>query len=257
VTRTNPVKAASDPPHDEAVVCPPEVINLVRIFDQDKGRIYGAGYKEEHLKQEFLEPLFRALGWNTSRVSEVTKEYSLSSQRSTKSVDYAFLIKGKPRFLVEAKRPAEDMTNRTEPAYQLRNYGWNLGLSLSVLTDFQDLVVYDTSFGAKEGESPVKGRLLRISRADLEAKWYQIWNLLSKKAVEEGSLDVFWASQRGRKETERVDEAFLGDIEDWRMLLAKNLVSRNSLSTEELSGAVQGLLDRLVFCKRRRSIGDL
>ena len=57
--------------------------------------------------------------------------------------DYTFRIDQKPRFYVEAKKPSEDLERNKKHAFQVRSYGWNTRLPISVLTDFQELAVYD------------------------------------------------------------------------------------------------------------------
>lgn len=229
--------------------CPPEVIALVERFERDRERLFGSAYKEENVKQEFLEPFFRALGWDVSNIKEVVKEYSLSIKRSAKSVDYGFLVQGKLKFFVEAKKPAVDLAADPKPALQLRTYGWNGGLAFSILTDFEGLAVYDTSIRPKQGDAPVRACLRRFHFKEYITKWDTIWNLFSSEAVRAGALEAYAAQTKSKKETMRVDESFLEDIEEWRIQLAKNLVANNPLSVEDLSGAVQALIDRIVFLR--------
>ena len=50
-------------------------------------------------KKDFIEPLFRALGWNIEDSDEVKAEEKVSKKR----VDYAFRIDGINKFFLEAK----------------------------------------------------------------------------------------------------------------------------------------------------------
>ena len=55
---------------------------------------------------------------------------------------------------------------------------------------------------------------------------------------------------KARKGTTEVDDAFLGEIERWRDLLAKNIALRNSsLNVRELNYAVQMTIDRIIFLR--------
>ena len=53
-----------------------------------------------------------------------------------------------------------------------------------------------------------------------------------------------------------VDDAFLGEIESWRALLAQELAQRNpTLTVQALSSAVQQLIDRIVFLRMAEARG--
>ena len=41
-----------------------EVAELVRHFANNREAYHGANYKEAHARQEFIDPLFSALGWD-------------------------------------------------------------------------------------------------------------------------------------------------------------------------------------------------
>ena len=59
---------------------------------------------EANTKSGLIEPTLQALGWDIHDPDEVNREYR--RQSSDKPVDYALLLLGKPRLLVEAKRVA-------------------------------------------------------------------------------------------------------------------------------------------------------
>jgi len=46
-------------------------------------------------------------------------------------------------FFVEAKKPNVVIKDDIQPAYQIRRYGWNAKLSVSINTDFEELAIYD------------------------------------------------------------------------------------------------------------------
>ena len=45
------------------VEAPAEVVELVDKFDRNLDAYKNPSYKEEQLKQEFINPFFKALGW--------------------------------------------------------------------------------------------------------------------------------------------------------------------------------------------------
>jgi hypothetical protein len=130
---------------------PSRVLELVQRF-HDNAPAYRSGvFKEAEARLEFIDPLFRTLGWdvgNASSVSpiqrEVIVEYSVKIDGATKAPDYLFRAAGANRFFVEAKKPSVNLRDGTIPAYQVRRYAWTAKLPLSVLTDFEEFAVYDT-----------------------------------------------------------------------------------------------------------------
>jgi hypothetical protein len=49
---------------------------------------------------------------------------------ATKAPDYSFRIGGTRKFFVEAKKPATNLKDASEPAFQLRRYAWSAKLPL-------------------------------------------------------------------------------------------------------------------------------
>ena len=77
-------------------------------------------YNEAATRNDFIDPLFAALGWDMHDNAEVAREVTVGSRRR---VDYAFRIRGVSRFLLEAKAlndPLED-----EHVRQAMDYAWN------------------------------------------------------------------------------------------------------------------------------------
>ena len=86
-------------------------------------------YNEAATRQEFILPLFRALGWNT----EDTREVSPEEQVSRGYVDFAFRLGGIPRFFLETKKIPADLDD-PRWAQQAINYAWLKGVTSAVLS---------------------------------------------------------------------------------------------------------------------------
>ena len=66
---------------------------------------------------------------------------------------YTLTLNGVSKLFVEAKKPSVDITIEFEPAMQTRKYGWNANHALSILTNFENLLIYDTTNKPEEGDS--------------------------------------------------------------------------------------------------------
>jgi hypothetical protein len=166
----------------------------------------------------------------------------------TLSPDYAFRIGKDPVFFVEAKQPSKNLAIDPQPAYQVRSYGWNAKLPVSVVTDFEEFCIYDCRLEPKKMDEVHVGLIDRITYDEYINEWDLI-SLFAKRNVLQGSLLVFDEGKVPRKTTP-VDEAFLDDLTKWRKLLAQNMAIRNrNLTLSQLTSAVQGTLDRIVFLR--------
>ncbi|MEN4019037.1 MAG: N-6 DNA methylase [Methanobacterium sp.] len=236
---------------------PEEVIELVKNFKRNIKAYKNRNYKEEQLKQEFLNPFFKALGWDVDNEQGAAPQYrdvifedSIKVGGGTKAPDYCFTLAGVRKFFVEAKKPSVDIKIGIQPSYQLRRYAWSAKLPVSILTDFEELSVYEARSRPKKNENAGIGRILYYTFEDYIDKWDEIYNIFSKEAVLKGKFDKFAEGTKKKRGTHEVDDEFLSEIENWRDLLAKNIALRNEeLSVDQLNYAVQQIIDRIVFLR--------
>ena len=95
------------------IPCPREVLDLVERFDRNCDAYKSGQYNEMQLRQEFLDPLFAALGWDMNNqqgyaeaYKDVIHEDSIKIGADTKAPDYCFRIGGTRKFFLEAKKPS-------------------------------------------------------------------------------------------------------------------------------------------------------
>lgn len=236
---------------------PSQILDLVERFHRQVEAYRSGGYNETQTRREFIDPFFKALGWdvdNTSGTSEAYKdvihEDAIKIGGITKAPDYCFRTAGVRRFFVEAKKPSVNILQDANPAFQLRRYGWSANLPVSILTDFEDFIVYDCRVAPVKTDTPDISRMLVFHFTEYADRWEEIESLFSKKAVLEGSLDKYAEKLKTQKGIVTVDDAFLREIEDWREKLARNIAIWNpSLSQRDLNFVVQITIDRIVFLR--------
>ncbi len=236
---------------------PPQVLELIQRFDRNREAYRSPHYNETQLRREFLDPFFKALGWDIDNeqgyaeaYKDVVHEDAIKVGEGTKAPDYCFRVGGARKFFLEAKRPSVDIKNDASPAFQLRRYAWTVKLSLSVLSDFEELAVYDCRIKPDHQHSAAIGRVLYIPYTDYARRWDEIAGVFSRDAVLKGSFDTFAESNKAKGGTADVDDEFLKTIETWRAELARNLALRNpGLSQRELNFAVQRIIDRIIFLR--------
>lgn len=139
---------------------------------------------EAQTRLSLIDPLLRALDWDTADPALVQPEYDLSGNK----VDYAlFGVDGKPVAIVEAKRLGEKLGAHV---LQLVNYANLSGVPYACLTDGDRWEIYKV-FDPK----PISERLtLAVSVKDLSAyrcalQFQGLWhpNLASGQPIEAGN----------------------------------------------------------------------
>ncbi|GAA5818729.1 MAG: restriction endonuclease subunit M [Methanobrevibacter sp. CfCl-M3] len=242
----------------------PETIDyLVKKFENNIIAYKSPKYNETTVRQEFIDPFFEELGWDVGnkrrnvapQYRDVILEDSIKVENKTKAPDYSFTLSGRRIFFLEAKKPSVDIVNDNDPVFQLKRYAWSAKLSLSVLTNFEYLIIYEIKAKPDRNNSTKVGRVGIYNFKDYVDKWDEIYCLLSKDAVLSGSFDRF-AENTSKKGTVNVDEEFLKEIEEWRMLLARNIALRNpEISVNDLNYGVQQTIDRIVFLRMAEDRG--
>ena len=66
---------------------------------------------------------------------------------------YILTLNGVSKLFVEAKKPSVDIVVETEPAIQARKYGWNANHAMVILTNFEDMLIYDTTIKPAPGDN--------------------------------------------------------------------------------------------------------
>lgn len=235
-----------------------EIIKLlIEKFNSQIDYYKTLNYNETQTRQDFINPFFEALGWDIDNKKQQLETYRdvrhedrIKVKGRTRNPDYSFNIEGKRKFFVEAKKPAIPIRENPEPALQVRNYGWNAGLSISILNDFEELAIYDCTRKPKNIENANAKRLKYIYFTDYIKEFDFIYDTFNYENVKNGSIEKFAKSKINFKTAEPVDKEFLKSIESWREYLATTIALRNKdLEEEDINFSVQQIIDRIVFLK--------
>lgn len=232
------------------------VADLVQKFSDHLLEYKDRSYNEATLRIDFLNKFFKALGWDVENdeglppsFREVVTEDTVQVDGRTKSPDYSFRRRnGERKFFVEAKKPAVNISSHTASAFQLRRYGWNADIGLSILTSFEYFAIYDCSSRPKENQNSRHSRLKIIHFEEYLDEFEYLWKYFSRDSVHSGSLDEFVLA-KDRRGSLSVDNDFLKSLDDWRIKLAKAIFKQNEIEEYELNIAVQKLIDRIIFLR--------
>lgn len=215
------------------------------------------GYKESDTRSEFIDPLLHALGWDVANVSgvaphlrDVVREESQEQEdAAVKYPDYTLRVAGHRKMFAEAKKPSVDVTTHMESIRQARRYGYSGGDSVVVLTNFRDLLVYDTTFGISISDQPATGRIRHWNYTEFESKFDEIRAVLGRTETAAPG----WTAQFGATAPRHLvpaGEEFIRQFNQWRLVLGQDLYRQDrTISVEDLNDAVQRVLNRLIFVR--------
>ena len=163
-----------------------ELERLVGKFSRNQASYLSQVFMERQLQMEFIEPLFLALGWdvankanNPPHLRDVVVEARVQDRGHKKHADYTFCIAGQPRFVVETKKPSEDLEDPRH-ILQLKNYAWGLSVRFAVLTNFCYTKVYAVP-AAPVKTNPNEFLLEQVEFLQYLTKPHLLYDMLSRE----------------------------------------------------------------------------
>ena len=214
-------------------------------------------YNEHSCRIEYIDPLLKLLGWDVANEKGLAPQYRevIAENYSTRTdrPDYTITLRGVPKFFVEAKKPAVDITRDADPAIQTRKYGWNAKHRLAVLTNFEYLAIYDTCHIAPEDDGCTVARYRLYHYTEYVEKIEEIVGLISRDTVYSGDFDTYLDANFPATggQTQQVDTLFLSQINEWRVALSNELYAQGGryASLEVLNDVVQEFINQIVFLR--------
>lgn len=235
-----------------------EIAELVERFTEQYDSYKKADYNETLTRRDFIDPFFKALGWDIDNKNgyaesyrEVIHEDKIKVGKATKAPDYSFrLVGGKRLFFVEAKKPSVAVKDDIHPAYQVRRYGWSAKLAISIITDFEEFAIYDCTKKPIPTDKASVSRVKYLTFKDYLKDFDFLWDTFSKERVLKGSFDKFVQGNLNKKGTATVDKEFLHSLDSWRTYLATSISWNNKkLNEDEINFVVQQTIDRIIFLR--------
>lgn len=232
---------------------------LITAFNKEYAVYKTDKYKEAQLRIDFLNPFLKTFGWDVDNeegksqfLRDIIQEESIDVDDehviTKKNPDYTLRIQGIRKVFVEAKKASIDLSKDNKAAFQTRRYGWNANLGISILTNFETLVVYDCRYKPSVKDAVSIARFKVFNFLEFEKFFDELYDLLSFESIANGYIDEYFSLTE--KETTTFDDEFLRQIEHWRESLAKDIVTNNpEINNEEINFLIQRLLNRIVFLR--------
>lgn len=237
-----------------------ELNRLVNVFSENLPYYKNKknNFNEQMTRQQYIDVFLRLLGWDISNPNGlsfkerevVAEEYSTVNSKDRP--DYTIRMNGMSKFYVEAKKVSVDISLEEAPALQVRRYGWNAGHDISVLTNFEYLAIYLTYEMPREYDAASKYRYKLYHYSEYEEKFEEIYSLLSRESLINGTFHKWIESIRPEDATKMsLDKVFLEQLNGWRVMIANDLLSSgcNINSYGNVNECIQTFLNQLVFLR--------
>jgi hypothetical protein len=232
---------------------------LIANYEANRDFYLTNKYNETQLRSDFLDPFFELLGWDIKNNAgkptnerEVILEEALKANASehSKKPDYTFRLFSERKFFLEAKKPCVSIESNNDTAKQVRRYGFTAKLKISVLSNFEYLIIYDTSVKVEKDDTYQKAIVKKYHFTEYESKFDEIKQLLGKESVYSGAFDFEWQDIEERINKYSVDNLFLNQINEWRVSLGNEIHKYDStIDEQQLNDIVQSYLNRILFLR--------
>lgn len=220
----------------------------------------GSQFTETDARVGYIDPLLRALGWDVSndaglsqRLTEVVMERTgTDSEAGLGRPDYRLRLSGIDTLPVEAKKPSVRISTDAPSALQARSYGWSLSLPAAMLTNFDELVVFDTRIAPVEGDKAhvamVPGG--KFGFEEYVTRFDDLWRLVSYESLNEDGLEGVYNYERPPRGESPFDVTFLGEFRKWRQTLAQAIADGEpTWEAPEIGRRTQSVLNALLFLR--------
>src|SRR3989338_4821016 len=101
-----------------------KISSLIKRFEENRDAYLSGRYNETQLRREFIDPFFKALGWDMDNeggraeaYKDVIHEDAIKIGGFSKAPDYCFRIGGARKFFIETKNPSINLKEDVHPAF--------------------------------------------------------------------------------------------------------------------------------------------
>ena len=208
-----------------------KLIDLVQRYQVAKS----AGQLEnssEATMRTWIDELLSVFGWDVQNTQQVLTEHTLGRSEKEKLCDIGStntrpdytLVNGSVMLtFVDAKSLAVNIESDKDAAFQIRSYGWSIGAPFSIITNFEQLAIYDCSVMPSVFDEADYARIHFYEYSQFVEKYDTLKVYLSRENIIGGTIRFV----RGKGNA--LDEKFSRLLGDVRKELAKAILDKNDI----------------------------
>ena len=223
---------------------------LIKSFELNYDKYKSSEYNESECRLEYIDLFFECFGWdvnNKKRKDPRHKEVIVESyNRDYGKPDYSMTFNGIPVFFVEAKKPSVDILGDRDCAFQAKKYGWSANHKISILTNFENLLIYDTTLEPNKEDYTNNSLIGLYNFKEYVEKYDEIYSKISRENVYNGTFDELFSKNESLGLT--IDQVFLKQINEWRLKLGNYLYQINN-DLEAINYETQEIINQIIFLR--------
>lgn len=231
---------------------------LVERFQAAKTNLQLENSSEATIRA-WIDELLSIFGWDVQNTQQVQTEHTLGrSERerlhgigSTNTrPDYTLVNGNVPLAFIDAKSLGVDIEHDKDAAFQIRSYGWSIGAPFSIVTNFEQMAVYNCSVMPNVNDETDFARTFFFICDQYIENFETLQAILLRSNVIAGNLRLTHGNENA------LDGNFSIMLGEIRKELAKAIIKNNQIDNiSTLSYYVQTIINRILFIRVCESRG--
>lgn len=208
----------------------------------------------EETIRAWINQMLAVFGWNVRNTNHVLQEVqletlergALSGIGSTNTRPDYTLMNGRVRlFFLDAKKRIVNIREDKGVAFQIRSYGWSIGASYSVVTNMDELVIYDCTAMPRHSDNADFARLAYLKVEDYTDNFERLNSYLGyEEAINKNKNERFVGK-------DSIDNNFSKTLSNVRLNLAQAIINGThaTINIADLNLWTQIILNRILFIR--------
>ena len=239
-----------------------QFVNLLEKYSIAKSKGYLSNASEETVRV-WINELLGIFGWNVQDTHQVLQEKQLNELQRKKvheigskniRPDYT-LVNGSVKLcFIDAKNLSVNISSDTDAAFQIRSYGWSIGADFSIVTNFEEIAIYDCKVLPVQNQPAEFARIHYFKLSDFEENFETINAFLCRESI------INYRYEINTKTGDSPDQVFALFLCNIRVQLANSIISLNSERQHGYDASLVGLwvqiiINRILFIRVCESRG--
>ena len=234
---------------------------LSKLIERYNKTLRGKDHKDisEETIRTWLNEFLAVFGWDVQNTVQVLQERVLSGHQvkklqeissTHKKPDYTLMNGTNIKSFLDAKSLDVNIFTSKETAFQIRSYGWSAQSPCAFVSNFEQLVIYDTCFMPSPEQSAAMGTK-QYSIDEYITNFDILYEHLWRDNICTNHLEQIYKT-KAIEGNNQLDSNFMLMLSDFRIKLAKRLVELNPniiKNNSLLNYYVQVILDRIIFIR--------
>ena len=208
----------------------------------------------EETMRTWINQMLALFGWNVRNTNHVLQEVPLDiTERTTLNKigstntrpDYT-LMNGRVRlFFLDAKKRTVNIKDDNSVAFQIRSYGWSIGASYSVVTNMDELAIYDCTAMPRHTDNADFARIVYLRTENYTDNFNCLNSFLGREETINNDHRIKFVGK------DSINKNFSKALSSVRLNLAQAIINGNHrpISIADINLWTQIILNRILFIR--------